>query len=68
MYDLSSPIYCHILGVGHPALYMSYTWSIFQPSLLFNCGFLPYCLVVFVPFFHARKGLFVQDILKVGLL
>jgi hypothetical protein len=68
MYDLSSPIYCRILAVGHPALYMSYTWSIFQPSLLFNYGFLPYCLVVSVPFFHAQKGLFVQAILKVGLL
>jgi hypothetical protein len=67
MYDLSSPMYCHILGVSHSTLYMSCTWAIFQASLLFTCGFLPYYLIGFVPFFHTLKGCLCKLFARVGM-
>jgi hypothetical protein len=34
MYDFPSPMYPRIPGLNHPTQFMSYTWSIFQASLL----------------------------------
>jgi hypothetical protein len=55
MYDLLSHMCRCISRLSHPTLYMSYTWAIFQASLLFHLQVSAYCLVGFVLFFYAEK-------------
>jgi hypothetical protein len=56
MYDLSSPMYCRILELSNPMLYMCFAWSILQASLLVHLWVSAYSSVGHVPFYVKRVG------------
>jgi hypothetical protein len=51
VYDLSSPMCCHILGFGYPVLYL----HLVKSSLFSHLQVLSCFLVSFLPFFMPEK-------------
>jgi hypothetical protein len=55
MYDLSALMYRRVLGLSHHILYLCFTRSSFQASLLAHLQVSAYSLVGFVPFFDVKR-------------